>query len=440
MKLRNCFLSLTVLACGLGVLRARAATLCVASDGTPSCYARINDALSAAAPGDVIKVGPGLYHESITINKAVSLTTDNAILDATGYTRGFFVNGLAPNGLTSIGLVDVNISGFTVRNAMYEGILVMNASMVSLSNNTVMNNNTALSGGACPGLEAFETNEQSDCGEGIHLMAVDHSVVTNNTLTGNSGGILNSDDTGPTHDNVISFNQVHDNPYACGITLASHPAYVPLVVPITTTIPAAYGVYHNTVYANRSRANGNANGGGSGVGIFASVPGAMAYGNVVVANYLTENGLPGVAMHAHAPNQVLNDNLVLGNTLINNAADTEDAATPGPTGVNIYSLLPVSGNMVIGNSIQGEAVDVAVKAPGIPEPSTLVPAVVQFNSLGGNGVGVLNASDGTTVNAVENFWSCPNGPTITGSCSMVSGPNVLWAPWLENALPTVPSY
>ena len=451
MKRRTCLLSFPTVA-ALLTAHAMAATLCVASDGTPSCYKHIQDAVAAAASGDVIKVGAGTYNESITVAKPLSFTTDNAILDASGFKRGFFVNGLAADGLTSTGLANVNISGFTVRNAMYEGILVLNASMVSVSNNTVVNNNTALSGGSCPKLDSFETNEQSDCGEGIHLMAVDHSVITNNTITGNSGGILNSDDTGPTHDNVISFNTVHDNPYACGITLASHPAYVPPVVPSMTTIPAAYGVYHNTVYANRSRANGNANGGGSGVGIFASSPGTMAYGNVVVANYLTENGLPGIAMHAHAPNQVLNDNVLLGNTLINNAADTEDAKTGGATGINIYSLMPISGNMVVGNSIQQEGFDVVVHAPAIPVPSTAVPAVVQFNSLEGSGIGVANLGPGSTVNAAENFWSCPNGPTISGSCSMVDtvplipgkppipAAYVLAAPWLESALPTVPSY
>ncbi len=416
-------------------LPAAAATLCVSSSGGPSCYTTISAAVAAASSGDVIKVGPGTYYESITITKPLSLTTDNAILDATGKSRGFFVNGLiAP------GLANVNISGFTVRNAMFEGILLLNTSMASVSNNTVMNNNRSLSAGACPGLESFETNEQSDCGEGIHLMGVDHSVVTNNTITGNSGGILNSDDTGPTHDNAFSFNTVHDNPYACGITLASHPAYVPPVVPTGTTIPAAYGVYHNTVYANRARANGNANGGGSGVGIFASSPGTMSYGNVVVANYLTENGLPGIAMHAHAPNQILNDNMLIGNTLIDNAADTEDAYTPGPTGINIYSLMPISGNMVVGNSIQNESIDVAVHAPAIPIPSAAVPAVVEFNSLEGTGIGVANYGAGSRVVAPENFWSCPNGPTIAGSCSMVSGPNVQWAPWLTNSLPTLPSY
>ncbi len=439
MKLRV-YLLLAFVPSALVVQRASASTLCVDTGGAPPCYARIADAVAAAAPGDVIKVGPGTFNESVIITKPLSLTTENAILDAAGFRRGFFVNGLAANGLSGTGLANVNISGFTVRNAMYEGILVLNASMVSVSNNAVMNNNTALSHGTCPGLDAFETNEQSDCGEGIHLQAVDHSVVTGNTITGNSGGILNSDDTGATHDNVITFNTVHDNPYACGITLASHAAYTPSVVPVGTTIPAAYGVFHNMVYGNRSRANGNANGGGSGVGIFASSPGTMSYGNVVVANYLTENGLPGIAMHAHAPNQKLNDNMLVANTLINNAADTADAATPGPTGINIYSLMPISGNMVVGNSIQGEAIGVVVHAPAIPIPNAPSPALVQFNSLGGNGIGVDNLSVGAPVNATENFWNCPNGPTITGSCSTVAGSNVIWAPWLTTPLPTLPSY
>ena len=416
-------------------LPAAAATLCVNSSGGPSCYTTISAAVAAASSGDVIQVGPGTYYESITITKPLSFTTQSAIVDATGKSRGFFANGL-----TNPGLANVNISGFTIRNAKYEGILLLNTSFSSVSNNTVMNNNQSLSAGLCPGLESFETNEQTDCGEGIHLLAVDHSVVTNNTVYGNSGGILNSDDTGPTHDNVESFNNVYDNPWACGITLASHPAYVPAVHPVGAKYPAAYGVYHNTVYANRSRHDGYANGGGSGVGIFASSPGTMSYGNVVVANYLTENGLPGIAMHAHAPNQVLNDNVLVGNTLIDNAADSEDAATPGPAGINIYSLMPISGNMVVGNSIQNETLDVVVHAPAIPVPSTAVPALVEFNSLEGNGVGVANLGAGSTVVAPENFWSCPNGPTITGSCSTVSGPNVQWAPWINNPLPTLPSY
>ena len=64
------------------------------------------------------------------------------------------------------------------------------------------------------------------------------------------------------------------------------------------------GVFHNTIAENESSNNGLAvEGAGAGVGIFDSVPGAQAYGNVVVNNKLKNNGLPGVAMHSHSSEQ-----------------------------------------------------------------------------------------------------------------------------------------
>ena len=422
---------------------AVAATLCVNSSGGYPCYPTITSALEAAADGDVINVGSGTYAEAVFVNKAVSLTTQNAVIDATGLPRGIFINGMGVDG----GLAGVNVSGFTVRNARFEGILVVNASAVTVSNNMVINNDQARSDGTCPGLNDFESvNEASDCGEGIHLMGADHAVVTNNTVQGNAGGILLSDDTGATHDNLVSFNSVSNNPYASGITLASNAValMVQTLKPLgkglsdgagTGTGPAtmlgSYGVYHNTVYANRSNSNGLANASGAGVGIFATFAGTSAYGNVVVANYLTQNALPGVALHAQAQGDVMTDNLIVGNTLVNNGADTAAAATPGPTGVNVYALTAQSGNMIIGNAVQGESVDVAVHMPAQLQ--------VEFNSLGGNGNGVANLGIGSVL-AAQNFWSCPNGPTIPGSCSLALGSNIQTAPWLTMQLPAQPNF
>ena len=50
-----------------------------------------------------------------------------------------------------------------------------------------------------------------DCGEGIHLLSAVDSVVANNTVTGNSGGILLTDENGPTYGNLIKHNLVSDN-------------------------------------------------------------------------------------------------------------------------------------------------------------------------------------------------------------------------------------
>ena len=123
------------------------------------------------------------------------------------------------------------------------------------------------------------------------------SRVVDNEVAYNSGGILITDETGPNQGNLISGNNVHDNPYDCGITLASHG-------PATSVIPTAalpYGVTDNTISNNVSTHNGyQVPGAGAGVGIFAPFPGTTDAGNVVIDNVLRNNGLPGVTMHNHA--------------------------------------------------------------------------------------------------------------------------------------------
>jgi parallel beta-helix repeat protein len=57
-----------------------------------------------------------------------------------------------------------------------------------------------------------------DCGEGIHLMSSSYSTVENNVSTGNSGGILVSDETGPAAHNRIAGNVVADNHFGIWTT------------------------------------------------------------------------------------------------------------------------------------------------------------------------------------------------------------------------------
>ncbi len=311
-------------------LAADGATLCVFPSGVDRCYTTISEAVAAARPGDTIVVGPGIYKESVTITKPLSLTGIDATIDAKNLPRGIFVNGMA-----AANLAEVHIAGFTIHSATFEGILVANASSVTVSNNTIRGNNLGLTpAGTCPAIDSFEPGEQQDCGEGIHLLGVDHSIVTKNIVHGNSGGILLSDDTGATHDNLVSFNTVTGNPYACGIVMASHvqAAFSGLTIPP--------GVFHNTIYGNHSEKNGVSGSGGAGIGIFASVPGAQAYGNVVVNNHLDHNGHPGISLHAHVPGQKLTDNMLVGNTIIDNGADTGQSVTPGPTGIDVFGAGP----------------------------------------------------------------------------------------------------
>lgn len=417
-------LSTALLACGICSV-AGAATICVNPSGKSGCQTTISAAVAMASAGDTIQVAPGTYKEMVTITKPLSVIALNStrpIIEAKGLSNGILISGvsMAPDP----GVADVLVSGLEVRDANFEGILVMNATDVTLFNNKVMDNDTALDigNGACPGIPAFETNEGDDCGEGIHLMGVDHSSILDNESEHNSGGILISDETGTSTHNVIKGNNVHDNVYDCGITLASHG-------PAVTVIPAAtisFGVTDNVIAHNTSARNGiQLPGAGAGVGIFAPFPGTAASGNVVVDNDIMDNGQPGVTMHNHAwapspaPPVHFNDNVIVGNRISGNGKDTGDAATPGMTGINVFSKAPILGTIIEQNTFDDEQVNVAFNAPSGQ-------LNVHYNNFVA-GIGVDNIGMGT-VNATENWWHCMAGP-INSKCASVMGSGVSYMPF-----------
>jgi len=403
---------------------ASAATLCVNPGGKSGCVSTISAAVTAASPGDIINVATGTYAEQVIITKSLSLVGDPfnpPVINAHGLSRGIFVNGMAtaPNP----GVANVSVYGFKVENANFEGILVANASNVTILGNHILNNNKSLvpSEGQCPGIDAFETSEAMDCGEGIHLMAADHSFLVRNLVEHNSGGILISDETGPNWSNLVQSNVVHDNGYACGITMASHPNAL-------GGLP--FGISHNTIESNESHHNGLLlPGAGAGVGIFAPFPGTSNTANVITGNDLHDNGLPGVTMHNHAsapapaPGISLNDNVIVGNHIYGNAADTADAFTPGPTGINIYSTASVTGLIVAQNDFHDESINIAFKVPA----GSLN---VHFNDFDDHAIGIDNLGSGW-IDATNNWWNCAAGPSA--ACSSTTGANITTAPWLPFA-------
>jgi parallel beta-helix repeat protein len=140
------------------------------SGGTSGCSATIGAAVAASAANDIIIVGAGTYKEDVVIGKPLSLIGENkltTVIDATHRANGIYVDGIDNHGLAG-----VTVTGFTVQDANFEGILVTNASYITIWNNRVFSNNKNLTATGCPGIPAFETLEGFDCGEGIHLTGV----------------------------------------------------------------------------------------------------------------------------------------------------------------------------------------------------------------------------------------------------------------------------
>ncbi len=383
--------------------------LCVNPMGSSGCYTTIGAAVSAALAGDEVDIGAGEYNEGVVITKPLSLVgagADASIINAKGQANGIYIDGLDNSGLFS-----VLVTGLTVSNANFEGILVTNASSVVIAQNHVVGNDQALNyaAGTCLNQPAFETNEGMDCGEGIHLVGVTFATIANNEVEMNSGGILLSDETGQTYENVITSNSVHDNALDCGITLASH-APSPQA---SSKIP--YGVFSNTISNNSVMRNGLV-GAGAGVGIFAPGPGNLAFSNKVIGNVIMNNGQPGVTVHNHAvapgaPSPNLNGNVIMHNYIAGNHADTGQTATPGTAGINIFSLAPIYAMEISENTIQDEDNDVVFNSPGALD--------VHLNNLLGSGTGVADLGDGQ-VNATINYFGCPGGPGTAG-CTKING-------------------
>lgn len=429
-RLRNMLpylLAAATLALGMS-LSASASTLCVSQNAKKGCFSKIGDAVAAASPGDTINVAPGTYNEDVVIGMSLSLIgadRSNTIIDATGLSNGVYVDGL-----DNVDLREVVVAGFTVQNANFEGILVTNASLVTISNNVVVNNDKNLDVAAtiCVGQPAYETDEGFDCGEGIHFSGVDHSTVADNDVEDNAGGILLSDDTGATHNNLVTGNLSRNNPFDCGIVLASH-------APGPGSSAPHNGVFRNTVSDNQSIHNGyQVPGAGAGVGLFADGTGVgLVSRNVVMDNVLRDNGIGGVVLHSHVgpnfflPSDDLSNNVIAGNQISGNGADLFDTATPGPDGINVNSGgggSPIIGTIIAGNSIDNEAVDIAVNTPSQVD--------AHLNNLLGKGFGVDNiAVAGGAVNATENWWGCAAGPG-SGGCSSAGGTRVVSSPSLSN--------
>jgi hypothetical protein len=330
-----------------------------------AAYSTVQSAVTGAPSGSSVVVCRGTYTEDVIISSSLTLKgRHGAVIHGSSTANGNCEQlgpkgpGMAPclAGIT-IKSSHVKIEGLTVTGATGEGILATGSlaggsiSQVTIEHNRVVGNNI---GGIPPSTtspypQCVEVGQvPGDCGEGIHLMGVAFSTVSHNFVSGNEGGVLLTDEFGPTHGNVVSHNTITKNAFDCGVTA---PGHNPNALDSSgTPQPSKAGVYDNVIEHNKITDNG-LKGEGAGVLFANATAGTASYDNLVEYNYIAGNELSGVTMHAHtlAPGtfEDLSGNRIVHNTIGTNnvGGDPLDntASDKSTTGILVFSgTVPVT--------------------------------------------------------------------------------------------------
>jgi nitrous oxidase accessory protein NosD len=326
-----------------------------------AAYSSVQSAVNAAAKGATVVVCRGTYTEDIVISTPLTLSgMRGAVIDGASSTSSmceFLVQGTPTTApcLAAITIESgkVKVQDLKVTGAIGEGILATGSlaggsiSDVTIQSNRVVGNDT---GGIPPTTtspypQCVEVGQvPGDCGEGIHLMGVTKSTVSHNFISGNSGGVLLTDEFGPTDRNVVSHNVITKNQYDCGVTLPGHNPFA--LSSNGTPQPSKAGVYDNVISHNQITDNG-LKGEGAGVLFANALAGTGSYNNLVEYNYIAGNELSGVTMHAHtiaagqfedlSGNQIVHNTIGKNNTGGDPLDSPATATDPSTTGILVFS-------------------------------------------------------------------------------------------------------
>jgi parallel beta-helix repeat protein len=354
---------------------AATVTLTVASTGhdTGACVASscatLGYALSQAAAGDTITIQPGTYVASAdptgtsnTVPAALTGLTIESDAALGGNAANTIIEGAPAYGLT-VNANGVTVNGLTFDNSGAAGLLVTppaTATAPAAVNGVTIENVVSNNSDQCVNTPSTAVCTAAigagDYGESIWLTSATNSTLENSTLeNGLDGGLLVSDEMGPTFGNTIKSNQAVNNQLGCGITLAAHnnAAIFSSGPDAGQPNPAEGGVYNNTVTGNTSSDNG-----ATGIGVFNA-----AYNNTISGNTLDDNGEPGVKLNPTFPGGDVNGNSIVGNTVgVNSLLDGPGGGIPGShnslstqtTGIMVVAPAgPVTGTIIQGNTVSG---------------------------------------------------------------------------------------
>jgi parallel beta-helix repeat protein len=331
-------------------------------------YSSIQDAINAASPGDTIGIESGVYHESLVVNKSLTLTGVD-----TG--QGYPVIDAGKRGVgILVEAAGCNLEKLEVRNASHSAIIVGadNSGLDSLQINH-KGTGPAISGDQVTGFTCSNSRFNTE-GNTIVLQDSHDFSITNNTF-GNPGGksvaIVSSNRKKPVTNGTISNNFItQDLGSGIGIVAKSSDSYIENLLVENNTIRGAGGSIGLFIPSRNVTIQGNTitnNPKISGKGIY----GIMIYGTsgVIVRNNTVHDAQVELAYRFESCDG-LN---ISGNRAISN--DDTGIGLIGPT------------NCVMTNNVM----------EGNPYNFLLYPDILDEGRLPGNRIDTTNLVDGRPV-------------------------------------------
>ncbi len=169
----------------------------------PEHYKKIQDAVNAANPNDIIIVNAGTYRENIVIKKTVQLKSakgpEATVVTAARKTDPVFKIDHAAN---------VNVSGFTATGSGVSGISLHNASGSIIRDNRATGNGDGILVYSSSGNNIISNAADSNARYGIYMEASKGNVLTDNSasLNGDKGIFLSSSRGNTVTDNSANIN------------------------------------------------------------------------------------------------------------------------------------------------------------------------------------------------------------------------------------------
>lgn len=186
----------SLLSLGLTFVPEATATVFYVGGAGPGNHTTIQEAIDDASPGDTVYVFAGIYHESVKVNKTLSLVGDD--MDVVT------IDGNETGDVVYVSADWVNITGFTVRNSSrslelfphFAGVRLDSVTNCRISNSNVSDNEYGVLVVNSSGIVIAESVVTSNYKEGIAVTYSDNSTVFGNHVSGNWGVgifIINSD-------------------------------------------------------------------------------------------------------------------------------------------------------------------------------------------------------------------------------------------------------